>query len=274
MAKLGIICGGGALPQALIEACVAKNIPYFAVALEGQCNLSVFDGGEYITARLGQAGKIIKTLKREGVGDLVMIGHVKRPSLKDLKPDLKTAEFFAKEGARVLGDDGLLVALRRFLQKEGFVLHGVQDYMPELLTPRGTLTKVKPTKNDENDIARGIDVIRAMGALDIGQAVVIQDGFVLGVEAAEGTDALIKRCTDLKRKGKAPVLVKLSKPGQDGDLDLPTIGPNTIENVIAAGFAGVAVHAGQSFMFDQSKSIDNADKAKIFITGISPETQF
>ena len=268
--RLGIVAGGGDIPLLLAEACQKQNIEPFVVVLEGQADVADYAEYEHISAKLGAAGSIIKALKDEDISDLVMIGRVRRPSLKELKPDLKTAEFFATEGLKVLGDDGLLRGVRRFLEKEGFTLHGAQSFMPELLMPEGVLGKHKPSKDQTSDIERGVALLKTLGDQDVGQAAVVQNGYILGIEGAEGTDELIKRCGPLQRKGTGAVLVKLCKPAQDQDIDLPTIGLQTIENLIEAGFSGIAAHAGQSFIYDRQGVQDRANQGKLFVVGIDP----
>ena len=265
---LGILAGGGDLPRRLIDHCKNNGLEVFVVAFKGQTAPETLDGVDHIEMPLGSAGKIIKALKGRSVKDLVLIGRIRRPSLKDLKPDLKTAEFFLNEGRKAVGDDGLLRGLKRFLSKEGFDIHGVQAFMPDLLAPEGVLTKTTPSKEQLRDIERGQAVLDALGPVDVGQAVVVQEGHILGIEAAEGTDELIKRCATLKREGASPVLVKLSKAGQDQDLDLPTIGPQTLKNVKDAGFCGIAVHAGRSLIYNVDEVCDFADENGLFIQGL------
>lgn len=268
--KLGILAGGGNIPQTLIDHCVKSNQDFFVIAFENQCSLELDESVPHLWARLGEAGRVIKTLKAENVTDLVLIGKIRRPSLAELKPDLKTAEFFAKEGMNAMGDDGLLKALKRFLEKEGFKIHGIQTVLPEILTPAGVISSAKPSKHHEKDIERGCALLDALGDQDVGQSVVVQDGHVLGIEGAEGTDGLIRRCAELQRKGKGAVLVKLCKRSQDRDLDLPTIGPQTVEELGTAGFAGLAIHAGASIVDDPDRVKTLAKAQKIFVKGIHP----
>ncbi|MCB9983058.1 MAG: UDP-2,3-diacylglucosamine diphosphatase LpxI [Rhodospirillales bacterium] len=269
---LGILAGGGALPCALIEACQKQGISPFVIAFKGQTDLQTPEGVEHLWVRLGKTGKVIDALRHKGIRDLVMLGHMRRPSLAELKPDLKTLEFFAKEGWKSLGDDGLLRALRRFLEREGFVIHGAQAFMPEFLAPEGQIGSIEPDDLQRCDVARGVEVLKALSDQDVGQAVIVQDGHVLGIEAAEGTDGLIQRCGGLQRKGRGGVLVKLCKDSQDLDLDLPTIGPHTIEMLAQAGLSGVAVHAGKSFVSAIDALRARADEAEVFVIGLDPES--
>jgi DUF1009 family protein len=114
-------------------------------------------------------------------------------------------------------------------------------------------------------------VAQALGALDVGQAVVVQQGHVLGVEAAEGTDALLQRCAALRREGPGGVLVKLCKPGQEARADLPTIGPETVAAAAASGLAGIAIEAGAALVLDHDAVVEAADRKGVFVLGLGPE---
>lgn len=269
--KLGIIAGGGELPEKLLAWCMQNNRPYYALAIHGNANAAFFTPNiahEWI--RIGQAGTGFKRFKEEGVKEIVLIGTIKRPTLAELVPDFRTAAFFAKLGAKALGDDGILRALVKEIEGEGMKVIGIQEVVPDLLARGGVLTKKKPDKEDEEDIRRGVEVAFELGKLDVGQSVVTQQGLVLGVEGIEGTDKLICRCADYVRKGKAPVLVKLRKPEQDMRIDLPTIGTRTVENAHQSGFKGIAVHAGNTLIVNEAEVIKLADKYGMFIKGITP----
>lgn len=268
---LGVIAGGGSLPGRLLHVCNKKKITPFVVGLEGQTDPSIIDGHNHLWARLGQAGKIIKTLQKHEVKDLVLIGSIHRPSLAELKPDLKTAQFYAKLGMRALGDNDLLTALRKELESEGFTIHGVHEFAEDLLMPLGAVGKYEPKKEDQPGIERALEASRSLGLLDVGQSVIVQQGMILGVEAAEGTDQLIKRCKHLMRKGRGGILVKTCKPQQDKDFDLPTIGPRTIKNAADSGLVGIVAQAGSSLLVEPEEVARLADKHKIFVIGMETE---
>lgn len=270
--KLGIIAGGGVLPQILIDHCLNTKRDFFVLAVEGNADKALFSPAiphEWI--RIGQAGTGFKLFHDENVAEVVMIGTIRRPSLADLVPDLRTAAFFARIGMKSLGDDGILRALVKEIESENMRVLGIHEVLPDLLVKEGLLTKHKPDKQAEADIARGIEVGLALGKLDVGQSVIVQQGLVLGVEGIEGTDELIKRCGTYKRKGDGGVLVKLRKVQQDMRIDLPTIGTSTVENLHQAGMKGIAVHAGNALIVDEPAVIELADKYKMFIKGIVPE---
>ena len=271
--KIAILAGGGDLPAVVLEACRMRGVEAFIVAFEGHTDPDFVYGRAHLWTRLGAVGTILKTLKSHNISDIVMIGKVRRPSLAELRPDMKAAAFFAKAGFKALGgDDSLLKALRAYLEEEGLRIHGAHTLARGLLAPKGLVGKVKPIESDMASIKRGVDVLKGMASLDIGQAVVVQEGLVLGVEAAEGTDALIERCGGLKRAGRGGILVKLAKDGQDEDMDLPTIGPRTIELAVQAGLSGIAFHAERSLLLKKEEVEEIANQHKLFVVGINPSS--
>lgn len=269
--KLGIVAGGGAIPQLLIKYCRENNRPYYVLAIEGNADRALFDKEiPHQWIRIGQAGTGFRRFCEENVREVVMIGTIRRPSFADLVPDLRTAAFFAKVGLKALGDDGILRALVKEIEAENMKVVGVHEVIPELLVRTGVWGKVKPDKQAWADIARGADVASVLGKLDVGQSVVVQQGLVLGVEGIEGTDELIRRCGAYRRKGDGGVLVKIRKPNQDMRIDLPTIGVRTVENAHNSGLRGIAVHAGNALVVGEEDVVRLADKYKMFIVGINP----
>jgi len=267
--KLGILAGAGELPLRIIEACRAAERPYFVLAFQGSADPAVVAGEPHAWVRLGAAGEGLRLLRENGVEELVMAGGVRRPSLLQLRPDWRTAKFFARVSYRALGDDGLLRSVIRELEEaEGFRVVGADSLLGPALAPEGPLGRHAPDEAAQHDIALGFRIVHALGALDIGQAVVVQGGLVLGVEAIEGTDALIERCRGLRRDGPGGVLVKGTKPGQERRADLPTIGPRTVTAAEAAGLRGIAVEAGATLILDRDAAIAAADRAGLFILGV------
>lgn len=269
--KLGIIAGGGSIPKKLIDFCKENGRDYFVLAIEGNADKNLIDESiPHQWIRIGQAGTGFKRFHEEKVEDVVMIGTIRRPSFFDLVPDFRTAAFFAKIGMKSIGDDGILRALVKEIENEGMLVKGVHEVLPEILVKEGVMGKHKPDKQAMEDIKRGIEVAETLGRLDVGQAVVVQQGLVLGVEGIEGTDELIRRCGEYRRKGDGGVLVKLRKPQQDMRIDLPTIGPRSVYRAKESGLRGIAVHAGNGLIVDEEETIKAADKEGLFIIGVNP----
>jgi UDP-2,3-diacylglucosamine hydrolase len=268
---LGVIAGGGSLPRRIIDGCRAVGREVFVLALEGAAEAATVDGVPHAWCRLGAAATGLDLLRGHGVGELVLAGGVARPSLAMLRPDWRAAKFFARVGYRALGDDGLLSAVVKELEQEGFRVLRPDRLLGEADLPEGPLGAVAPDDDAQADIVRGFALARAIGALDIGQAVIVQQGLVLGVEAIEGTDGLLRRCASLHRSGPGGVLVKAAKPGQETRADRPTIGPQTVLLAAASGLRGIAAEAGATLVIDRADAIRRADEAGLFVVGIRGE---
>ena len=267
---LGIIAGSGGLPGHLIDSCRSAGREVFVIALDGDADPATVDAVPHAWCRIGAAGKALDLLHGHGVRDLVLAGGVRRPTLAALRPDWRAAKFLARVGYHALGIDGLLKAIVKELEREGFRVIGAEELLAEAGLPEGPLGNHSPDADAQQDIALGMRVARAIGALDIGQAVVVQQGLVLGVEAIEGTDALLRRCAGLRRDGPGGVLVKAEKPGQERRADRPVIGPQTVTLAAEAGLSGIAAEAGATLVLDRAELVRCADAAGIFVVGVRP----
>lgn len=268
---LGILAGGGELPARLVEACRNQGRDYFILGFEGAVDAELLEGEPHARVRLGAIGDSLHYLHEAGVKELVMAGRLKRPSLATLRPDGTGAKLLARLGKSFFsGDNSLLTAVISYLEEEGFTVIGADQVLQRLLAPQGLIGRISPNKDAQKDIETGVRIGHAVGELDIGQSVIIQQGYVLGVEAAEGTDELITRCGALKRNvPHGGVLVKIKKPSQERRVDLPTIGVKTVENIAAAGFAGIAVEAGGALILDRQGVALKADALGVFVIGFS-----
>jgi len=208
-------------------------------------------------------------LKAEHCEEVVLAGPVRRPSFSKLKPDMRAIKLLSKiRKAAGQGDDAILSLLVEELESEDFRVVGADDLLSDVAAPDGNMSARTPSEGDRADIEMAARVAESLGALDVGQAVVVQQGVVLGVEAVEGTDALLKRCAALKREGQGGVLVKLKKPQQERRADLPTIGADTVRRAAEAGLNGIAVEAGQSLILDRPEVVAEANRLGLFVVGI------
>ena len=268
---LGIIAGGGVLPGQVAAAAQAAGRQVFIVALEGFAEPELIAGFAHQVFRLGGIGAIRAALKANHCIDVVLIGPVKRPSILALRPDAEGAKYLAKIGrAAFAGDDGLLAAVIKVLAEDGFNVVGAHDILGGVLGPEGLLTAAPIAADAMADVQRGIAVLKLIGAADVGQACVVQQGIVLAVEAVEGTDAMLGRLPGVTRPGPGGVLVKLAKPGQERRADLPTIGVETVRMARAAGLRGIAFEAGGTILADRATMIAEADTSGVFLLGVHP----
>jgi hypothetical protein len=275
---LGIITCGGELPIAIAEAVRARGGAVYLLALNGVARPEDVAPFPHAWVSLGELGKALKLLRAAECTTLTMAGNIERPRWETIRPDARGV--LALPGvvrAATRGDDALLRHIMGMFEAEGFRIVGSADAAKELLAPEGPLGSRAPNEQETNDIAQARRVVAAMGALDIGQAAVVCNGLVLAVEAAEGTDAMLRRICDLPEATRGTpdsrrgVLLKAPKPQQDRRVDLPVIGVKTVELAADAGLSGIAVEAGSSLIMNRRKVAGAADRAGLFVVGLAPE---
>lgn len=268
---LGIIAGGGSVPVVVARAAEAVGRPVVLFGIVGEADLDI-EAFHHHWLRWGEIGRLFDLLARERVGEVVICGAVNRPDFSAIRVDLGAVLSLPKIlSLMVGGDDSVLKNVVRFLEDRGYRVIGAHQVAPDLVGGNGNLGRVKPTDDAETDIAKGVEASLTLGRLDIGQAVVAISGRVIAVEGIEGTDELLQRVADLRKRGRlkaahrSGVLVKAAKPQQDLRVDLPTIGPRTVEMAAAAGLAGIAVESGRVMIVDRPATIAAADAARLFL---------
>ena len=272
---IGLIAAGGVMPFAVADSLVARGLNPVLFALKGACDPVRVARFRHHWISVGQVGRAVKLFRSENCRDLVFIGTLVRPALSEIRLDWGTLRVIGRVWAAFRGgDDHLLSGIGRILEQDGFRMVGIKDVAPDLLMPEGCLTLKSPDENAAADIARGREVLRALSPFDIGQAAIVIDGHVVGVEDIEGTDGLLARVAHLRAEGRIRakaargVLVKAPKSTQDLRFDLPTIGPRTIEGAAKARLAGVAIVAGNTIVVEPQTMIEAADAAGLFVTGV------
>ncbi|ESR23474.1 UDP-2,3-diacylglucosamine pyrophosphatase [Lutibaculum baratangense AMV1] len=246
----------------------------FVLLVDG---VSDADYSDFETGRtaLTTVGRAISELRRARCRDLVVVGNFTRPDHARLEWDWGTLKIMPRLlQIRFGGDDRVNSIVSSLFEAQGFRVLPPLAVAPGLAAPAGLAAGRKPSKEEEEDIALGLSVLASLGAFDVGQALVVSHRRVLAIEAAEGTDAMIARCGELRRNGRfreaAPsgVLVKAAKPGQDLRMDLPTVGTRTVEAAVAAGLAGLALHADHVLMPDGQEMLDMATRQGLFVVTV------
>jgi len=273
--KIGIIAGGGQLPVLLAQSCSAGKRPFFVLALEGHAEADALAPFPHDWTALGTVGRTTQLLKAHQCTHVVLAGTVTRPDVKSLKLDIKGSRLLPRIVRSMgKGDDSLFKVIVDQFEKDGFVVIGPDSLLDHLLAPAGTWGTVQSSPGDDRDIIRAQQVVEAIGKLDIGQGAVVCDELVIAVEAAEGTDKMLERCADLSvnirgtAENRRGVLLKMPKPGQERRVDLPTIGPRTVEACARAGLSGIAVAAGGSLVLDLDTVVCLADRHGMFVKGV------
>ncbi|HRO04787.1 MAG TPA: UDP-2,3-diacylglucosamine diphosphatase LpxI [Terricaulis sp.] len=268
--KLGIIAGGG-------EHCAASGRPYFVARISPFADPAL-EAHPGVTMGLGAMGARMEALRNAGCDAVVIIGQVPRVDPATLELDAAAIAMLpAVLQALRGGDDGLLRAVLSEHEKAGFAVMGADEAMADLLAQPGAWGAHAPSDANQREIARAAKAAAAIGALDIGQGVVVCDKLVLAVEAQEGTDQMLARVAMLPElirgtpSARRGVLVKRPKPMQERRIDLPTIGVRTIEGAARAGLAGVAVESGGALVVKRDALIAAADAAGVFVYGFTAD---
>ncbi len=271
---LGIVAGGGAFPAAVADAVVASGRPVLLFLMQGFADPAL-ERFPHHWFKLGSLGTVTGRAKAAGVREVVMVGNLTRPRVRDLGLDWTMVRLLPRI-ARLFrgGDNHLLSGVLQLVAEQGFTLIGAHEAVPSLLLPQGVLGSIQPSDQDRIDVGLGLEVIRALGPYDVGQGVIVVDRFVAAVEAAEGTDAMLSRYGSLRASGRLRfpagrgVLVKAPKPGQDRRVDLPSLGAATVRGAAAAGLGGIAFEAGGAIVPDPQELIGAADAAGLFLMGV------
>jgi len=272
---LAILCGGGDFPLAVALAADSNGRTPVMVGVVGSADARI-ERFPHFWVHMGEIGKLFRQLKERAIADIAIVGAMTRPELADLRLDwgaLKRAPGLASLFRG--GDNRLLTGIAGIFESEGLRVVGAHEIAPQLLAPLGPIGQKAPAAQAQDDAARGGELIAALSPFDAGQGVVIANGRVLAIEAAEGTDAMLARVADLRAmrrlrfKGPAGVLVKAPKRSQDMRLDMPAIGPKTVEGAVHAQLQGVAIAAGKVLIADRAALARAADAAGLFVVGLA-----
>lgn len=273
---VGLIAGSGGFPFEIASALKAQGRDVFIVGLRGfMARDKALHTIDHVYADMLDPQRILRLLRERGVSDVMLAGGVSRPGPMAL---LSIYSFFRnrEELKRLVsgGDDRILRGVIRLLEENGFSVIGVDEAAPSLLVAEGRVGAIPLPDTAHADIALGLEVIRSLSAYDMGQGVVVAGGRMLAIEGPEGTDAMLERVRLMQANRRvqlavpSAILVKAAKKGQDRRVDLPAIGPKTIENAAKAGVIGLAVVADDVVLVERARLVKEADRRGIFVAGV------
>jgi len=268
MTRLAIIAGQGNLPLQVAKAAFHKGYDVFIFPIDGQAD-AVFDGFAVQPVRLGAIGQIQGFFKEHGCSHVVMVGKVVWPSLAALRPDMAGMRLLGKLIKR--GDDSVLRVISQFFADHGVKTLPVNMFLKGRAMPFGHLAGPTLDENGKDLIEIGMSVLGKMGDSDVGQSIVVQNGRVLAIEAAEGTSAMLVRSADLIDADAGPaVFVKMQKSGQDHRLDTPFVGTETMQAAARSGITILAIEADAVMLADDLQILtDICTDSGMTLVGIS-----
>jgi hypothetical protein len=261
--KFGLIAGNGRFPFLVLEGARAEGVEMAVAAIKEETDPSIEKlSGTVEWVSVGHLGKLIKFFKREGVTQAIMAGQVKHVQIFKLNalPDLRMARMLARLKRR--NTDALIGAVADELQSEGITLIDSSTFLQPLIARQGVLTRRAPNKHEMADIEYGLQVALELARLDLGQTIVVKNQAVVALEAMEGTDATIRRASELVR-GRRLTVVKTAKPDQDMRFDVPVIGLNTIETLRVCNVTAISITADKTLIFDRDEVIAAANQERI-----------
>lgn len=265
MAKLGLIAGNGVFPLEVASAAKQRGFEVVAVAHLGETEPALSGlVGQITWVRPGELQRLIDTLKEAGVSEAAMAGGLTRVRLpSSLTPDARALALMARLPR--LADDAVLRAVAKELESEGIRIVDPVPMLDGAFAGSGLQAGPQPTAGQLRDLDLAFEIIRALGAFDVGQAVAVRDGTVAAIEAIEGTDAALRRAAALA--GPGLVVAKAAKPGQDLRFDRPAIGPGTVELLAELGAAILGVEAGRTLVLERSRTLALAAQRSVALFG-------
>ena len=267
MDRIIVISGEGKLPKLVINKLKTKKNHYFELSLIKETSCSK-NNIKYV--KYGNIVSELIKLKKKGFNKILMAGSLKRPKINEIKPDINSIKLLPKFIKKILegGDNNLLKFVIKELENLGFVIISLKKVVPDIFLGKGNQTKVKITKINFEDIKKGIKILKSNSKFDIGQSIIIQQGSVIAIEAAQGTDNLIKQSYPFIKSVKQAVLVKMVKSNQDIRVDLPTLGMKTVKNIKKYSLCGIAYSSDLTVILEKKKVIDYCERNKIFLFGV------
>lgn len=272
---LGILACAGSLPTEIAEAALSAGRKVHIVGIEGFAEPEIAAYSHKVV-NIGQVGGMLSSLRQAGCRQLVIAGALRRPNLLKVRVDhgffraIRTALSLTRGG-----DDSVLRRVVRFFEREGFEVVGVDQVAPHLLAAAGTLGRIEPSPASARAISRAAALLRSLGAFDVGQGAVAAEERIIAIEGVRGTDEMLAQiqAAQVDVPATGAVLVKMPKPGQEMRVDLPAIGPRTIERAHACGLAGIVVAAGRALVIERERMMAMADELGLFVAGMDADAE-
>jgi DUF1009 family protein len=263
--SLGLIAGNGVFPLEVATAARHRGIKLIALAHLGETKPELESLVDQLTwIKVGELQKIIDVLKAGGVEQAAMAGGISRARLADsFAPDARAMKMLAS--ITRWSDDAVLRAIAHEIESENIPVIDPVPLMDDALAKPGAMTGAAPDESKLRDLDLAFTVARSLGAFDIGQSVAVRGGVVYAVEAAEGTDAALRRAKSIA--GKGLIIAKVAKPGQDLRFDRPAIGPATIELMSEIGAAMIGIEAGKCLILERERTLALAQAANLTVYG-------
>ena len=265
--RLGVLAGSGLMPLRVANSANSSGWLGCIIRFSGFAIKEGWPNWPHFEIPIGKIEKIFTELHKEKITDVVLCGGIKRPDLKNANIDFKGIKLLTKIAFK--GDDGALKVICKVIEGEGFKIRSPDEFVKDIKLPLGHIAGPDPNKNFEKSYKIGLSILNMLSPGDVGQSIAVQEGVILAIEAAEGTDSMIERAGKLKKGGCGPILIKAPKIGQDCRVDQPVIGPETVLKSYKAGFSGIACTSESVLVLDYDETLRIANKKKITLFSYS-----
>ncbi|PQM61300.1 MAG: hypothetical protein CL523_02290 [Actinomycetales bacterium] len=266
MTKIAIISGEGSLPKYIGESLIKKNYDIMYLLLSN--NNKIFLNENFVNIDILSIKNIFKILESNNIKNIIFAGSIKRPSIKDVGFDFQTFLLAKNLFLEKKGDNDLLISIKKYFESKGYIFFNWTKYCKELFSTETYLSKLKPSKKANLNLTKAKSIYEFYKKLDVGQSIVVQNQLTLGLEAIEGTDQLLQRCFNYKRKGDKGILLKFAKINQSNLIDIPLIGIETIFNLKKYNYEGVYLQKNKCLILDKNKIIEYANKNNLFVSSV------
>ena len=266
MERLALVCGNGELPRFLIHKIKERKVPLLIIAIKGTTSPETVSRKKGVFwLELGQLGEILSTLRNNKIKKLLLCGGIDKKLLfqGSLLDEVAREFLHSLEDRR---DMSILKGLEKLSAQQGIEFIDPYPYLTDFLPGKGILSQRKPTVRESKDIELGWEVAKGLSSVDIGHTVVLKQGIVLAVEAAEGTNSTIERGGRLG--GEDTVVVKVARKDHDLRFDPPVIGSETIRICQEVEVSLLAFETGKTVVVDEEKMIQRCNSADISLVGL------
>ena len=259
---IGLFLGTTDFPKKILKRLKQKNIKYFIIDLTKN-NIFKSDKNSYFI-NIGKFGQILNLIKIKKCKKVLFAGKIDKPQFSKLRLDIKGIYYIPRIiKASKLGDAAILKELIKILNENKIRVIKSNFFNPELTLSKGNYTKLKPTKLNLENIRIGISSLKKINSYNHVQGLIIRNKKIIVWETKKGTKKMIQSIK--KDKKYSGILIKFPKKKQDIRADLPTIGLETLKDCSKSGVNGIVLKSKQNIFLDRNKSINYANKKKIFI---------
>ena len=270
--NLAIIGGDNDLPLHAYKSVKKKykNFIYINISKKNKPLLKLFKN--VYNLEIYELEKCIKILNNNNISQLCFLGSVNRPNLSSLKIDNTLAKYIHDLiASSKIGDGNILSSIITIFSKEGFLTKSFIDIFPEeylLDIECNDLTNI-----DKNDISKGVSILNSISQYDNAQSCIVSNGYLLAIEAAEGTDKMISRIRSIKKKISRDLiegcLIKIPKEKQNLKIDLPTVGVKTLDMMYKNKLNVLALRKDLTIVVEKNKFYQSLKKYNITLTFVN-----